>query len=85
MMVVPTKNSRETTRNYRKQQYCVGMQKHQNHNHTGSRRKFGKIQSIYTTEKKLKIWDDEMKLIVQQKNLAYKRYLQAKTIDNENK
>jgi microcompartment protein CcmK/EutM len=31
----------------------------------------------------LKIWDDEIKLIVQQKNLAYKKYLQTKSIDNE--
>jgi len=50
MMAVPTKNSRETTRNYRKQQYCVGMEEHQNHNLTGSRRNFGKIQTIYTKE-----------------------------------
>jgi hypothetical protein len=32
----------------------------------------------------LKIRDDEIKLKVQQKILTYKKYLQTKTIDNEN-
>ena len=27
------------------------------------------------------MWDDKIKLIVQQKNLAYKKYLQTKTTD----
>jgi hypothetical protein len=33
--------------------------------------------------KKLKTLDDEIKLIVKQKNLAYKKYLQTKTIEKE--
>jgi len=32
----------------------------------------------YTRKKKLKLWDDEMKLIVKEKNLASKKYLQTK-------
>jgi hypothetical protein len=47
-----------------------------------SRWKFGKIRYIYSN-KHLKIWDDEIKLKVTQ-NLAYKKYLQTQTTDNEN-
>jgi Leu/Phe-tRNA-protein transferase len=32
----------------------------------------------FTQNKKLKMWEDEIKLISQQENLAYKRYLQKK-------
>jgi hypothetical protein len=39
-MAMQTKNSIETARNYRKQQHCFGVEKHQNHNVTGSRRNF---------------------------------------------
>ena len=80
-MAIQTKNSTETTRNSRKQQYCVGMKERQNHNLKGSRRKFGKKEIIYIKEK-LKVWDNKIKLIVQQKNLTYKKCLQTKTIDN---
>jgi hypothetical protein len=41
------------------------------------------MDKAFTLKKKLKIWDDENKLIVQQKNLSYKKYLQTKTIHNE--
>ena len=37
----------------------------------------------FTQNKRLKIWDDEIKLTVQQKKQAYKKYLQTKTINNE--
>jgi len=43
-----TKNSTETTRNSRKQQYFFVMEEHQNRNLRGSRRKFGETQNIYT-------------------------------------
>jgi len=43
-------NSTEPARNSRNQPYFFGMKKHQNHNPKGSRRNFGKIQSIYTKE-----------------------------------
>lgn len=35
----------------------------------------------YTRKKKFKLWDDEIKLIVQRKNLASKKYLQTKATD----
>jgi hypothetical protein len=66
MMAIQTKNSTETTRNSRRQQYCCRMEEHQNHNLTGSKRKFGKIQSIYKKEK-IKNTRDEIKLIVLRK------------------
>jgi len=44
-------NSTEPARNSRNQPYCFGTKKHRNHNPTGSRRNFGKIQNIYTKEK----------------------------------
>ena len=44
--------------------------------------KFREIQSIYSKEK-IKILEDEIKLIVQQNNLAYNKHLQTKTIGNE--
>jgi len=50
-MVMYTKNSTETTINFRNQQYFFGMEKHQTHSLTGSRRQFVKIRSIYTKEK----------------------------------
>jgi hypothetical protein len=50
---------------------------------TESRQKYRKYKAI-TLKKKLEIWDIEIKLIVQQKNLAHKKYFQTKTIDNEN-
>jgi hypothetical protein len=56
-----TKNSTETTRNSRKQQYCCRMEEHQNHNLTGSKQKFGKIQSIYKKEKKIVNMGDKIK------------------------
>jgi hypothetical protein len=37
----------------------------------------------FTQKKRLKIWDDEIELLVQQKNLACKKYLHTKTIDHE--
>jgi hypothetical protein len=58
------------------------MEEHQNHNLKGSKQKSGKIQSIYK-EEKIKNMGDEIKLIVQEKNLAYKNYHQTETIDNE--
>jgi len=39
----------------------------------------------YTRKKKLKLWDDEIKLIVQEKNLASKKHLQTKATDKEQK
>jgi hypothetical protein len=50
------------------------MEEHQNRNLTGSRQKFGKMLRNMR-EKKFKIWDDEIKFIVQQKNVAYKKYI----------
>jgi hypothetical protein len=50
-MAVQTKNLTETIRNSRKQRHCFGMEKHQNHNVTGTRRQFAKIQSKYIKEK----------------------------------
>jgi len=50
-MAIRAKNSTETTRTLRKQQYCFGMQEYQEHNQTGSRRKCGEIKSIHTKEK----------------------------------
>jgi hypothetical protein len=41
---------------------------------------FGKYKA-YTRKKKLKLWDDEIKLIVQEKNLASKKYLETKATD----
>jgi len=81
MRAIQTKNLTKTTRNSRKEQFCYGMEAHQNHNLTGRRRKSGELQSIYTKEKKLKLWDDEMKLIVKEKKLATKKYLQTKATD----
>jgi hypothetical protein len=54
------------------------MEEYQNHNLTGSKQKFGKIQSIHEKEKNN--MGDEIKLIVQEKNLAYKKYHQTQTI-----
>jgi hypothetical protein len=54
------------------------MEEQQNHNLTGSKRKSGKIQRIYKKEK-IKNMGDEIKLIVQKKNLAYKKYHQTQT------
>ena len=51
MRAIKTKNLTETTRHSRKEQFCYGMEEHQNHNLTGTTRKFGEIQSIYTKEK----------------------------------
>jgi len=81
-MAIQTKNSTATTRNSRNQQYCFGMGEHQSHNLTGSKRQFVKIRNIYTKEKR-KIWDDEIKLFVQQNNLACKNYLPTKTMESE--
>jgi len=39
-MAIQTKNLTETAGNYRKQQHCFGMEKHQNHIVTSSRRNF---------------------------------------------
>jgi hypothetical protein len=57
------------------------MEEHQNHNLKCSRRKFGKIKSIYT-KCKIKNMGRRNK-IVQQKNLAFKKRLQTKATDNE--
>jgi len=43
MMAIQIKNSTETTRHFRVYGCCFGMEEHQNHNLTGSRRKSGKI------------------------------------------
>jgi len=37
----------------------------------------------FTQRKEFKIWDGEIKLIIQQKNLAQKKNLKKKTIENE--
>ena len=37
----------------------------------------------FTQNKKLKIWVDAIKLTVQQKKIAYKKYLQTKKINKE--
>jgi hypothetical protein len=42
--------------------------------------KDGSIRWLYEQIKK---WDDELRLIVQQKNLTYKKYCKNKTIDND--
>jgi hypothetical protein len=75
-MAMQTKNSTENTSESRKQQYCFGMEEHQYHNLTGTRRQFVKIQSIYT--KKFKMWDNELTLFVRQKNLECKNYFPTK-------
>ena len=83
MMGIQTKNTTETTRNFTKQKYCVGrMGEYQNHHLTGSKQNFGKNKA-FTQQENLKIWEDEIKLTVQESNLAFKKYLQTKTIDNE--
>ena len=38
---------------------------------------------VFIQNEKLKIWDDVIKLIIQQKNLAYNTYLGTKTTDSE--
>jgi hypothetical protein len=38
---------------------------------------------VFIQKEKLKIWDAEIKLIIQQKNLAYNKYLGTKTTDSE--
>jgi hypothetical protein len=54
------------------------MKEHQNHNLTGSRQKFGKVQSM--SRKKLKVWDDEIKLTTQQQKFSIQE-VSSKTID----
>ena len=81
-MPIQTKNSIETASNSKKYKHCLGMKQHHNQNLTGCRQNCGKIQSIYATEE-LKIWYDEIKLLVEQKNSAYKKYLLTKAIENE--
>jgi hypothetical protein len=49
-----TKNSTRATINSRKQQYCFGIEEHQNYKLTGSRRTFRNIQTIYTKGKKMR-------------------------------
>ena len=51
MRAIQTKNLTETTRNSRKEQFCYGIEEHQNHKLTDRRRKFGELQSIYKKEK----------------------------------
>jgi hypothetical protein len=69
MRAIQTKNLTITTRNSRKVLFCYGIEEHQNHNLTGRRRRSWDTQSIYTHTKKLKLWDDEIKLIVQEKKI----------------
>jgi len=38
---------------------------------------------VFIQKEKLKIWDDEIKVIIQQKNLGYNKYLGTKTTENE--
>jgi hypothetical protein len=58
------------------------MEEHQNHHLTGRVESLGKY-SVFIQKEKLKIWDDEIKVIIQQKNLAYRKYLGTKTTENE--
>jgi len=58
------------------------MEEHQNHHFTGRVESLGKY-SVFIQKEKLKIWDDEIKVIIQQKNLAYRKYLGTKTTENE--
>jgi hypothetical protein len=53
-MGLRTKSSTETTRTSKKRKLCDGIEEYQNHNLTGSRRKFGKIRGIYTQKIKNK-------------------------------
>ena len=41
----------------------------------------GNYKAYTRKKKKLKLWDDEMKLIVKEKKLATKKYLQTKATD----
>ena len=45
--------------------------------------KFMEKNKEFTRKKKFKIWNYEIELIVQQNILAFKKYLQRKTIDTE--
>jgi hypothetical protein len=38
---------------------------------------------VFIQKEKLKTWDDEIKLIIQQKNLAHNKYLGTKITDSE--
>jgi hypothetical protein len=81
-MAIQTRNSTETTRNSRKQQYCLEWRNSKTIISHVTDESLGKYKA-FTQKKKLKMWGDKIKLIVQQKNVSYKKYLQKKTIDNE--
>jgi hypothetical protein len=80
-MSIQTKISTETTINFRKQQYCFGVDEHQNHNLKAGNEVCEDTKHL--RKKKKKIWYDEIKLIVQQKNFTQKKYLQTKTTEYE--
>ena len=68
-----TRNSTDTTRNSRKQQYCLEWRNSKTIISHVTDKSLGKYKAFTHTKKKLKIWDDEIKLIVQQKKeLSYK-------------
>ena len=59
-MAIKTKNSTETTRNSRKQQYFFGVEEHQNDILTGSRWKFGKTHNNKHKFKNLQDQEDSI-------------------------
>ena len=61
----------------------LGLEEHQNYNLTGSRQQFGeKKQSSYTKEK-VKNMGCCNQINYTTKNVAYKKYVQTKTMDSE--
>ena len=80
-MAIQTKNSTETTKFSRAQPYCCGMEEYQNHLLTGRVEILGKYK-VFIQKEKLKIWDDEIKVITQHKTLANNKYLGTKTTEN---
>jgi len=70
-MAILTNNSKETTRNSRKQQYCLEWRNIKTMISRAGEESLGKCKA-FTQNEKLKIWVNAIKLIVQQKKLAYK-------------
>jgi hypothetical protein len=81
-MAILTNNSTETTRNSRKQQYCLEWRNIKTIISQTADKSLGKYKA-FTQNKKLKILADAIKLTVQQKKLAYKKYLHTKKINKD--
>jgi len=60
----------------------LGMEEHQNYNLTGSRQQFG-VKTKQLHKRKLKNMDYCNKINCTTKNVAYKKYVQTKTMDSE--